>query len=122
MINNTFILEKRVSEAIIYNIDCSDLLNTLETIVTVTGVNADQAGLTLLGAAVNTVPVTFPDGITAAVGKVISIQISDGVIPAPQLSQLYTIRPVFVTSANNTREATVLLNVTNVPDQAGRNT
>lgn len=122
MINNTFILEKRVPESVIFNIDCSNLLDDLETISTITEISADQEGLTFAGAAVNTVPVVFKDGITAAVGKVISVQISNGVIPAPQLNQIYTIRPVFVTSRGNTREATVLLNVTNVPDQAGRQT
>ena len=117
---NSYILEKRTSEAIYYDIDCTYILDTLETITSVTSVIADQIGLSLLGPAINPAPITFPDGQVAAIGKVISVQISGGIIPAPQINQLYTIRALFVTTEGNTREATVLLNVTNIPAQTGR--
>ena len=117
---NNYVLEKRTSEAIWYDIDCTNILDPLETIDTITSVESDQAGLVFTAPAVNTVPVTFPDGIIAAIGKVISVQISEGVIPAQQVNQLYTIRAIFETSELNTREATVLLNVTNIPIQTGR--
>lgn len=117
---NSYVLEKRTSESIFYDIDCTNILEVLETITSITSILADQVGLVFAGQAINAVPVTFSDGYSAAIGKVISVQISGGVIPTPQVNQLYTIRALFVTSEGNTREATVLLNVTNVPVQAGR--
>ena len=92
----------------------------METITTIVSVTADQLGLVFAAPAVNPDPITFPDKQVAAAGKVISVQISEGIIPTPQVNQLYTIRAIFVTSANNIREATVLLNVTNIPVQTGR--
>jgi len=117
---NSYILEKRTSESIWYDIDCTYILDTLETITTITSVLADQPGLVFAAPAVNPNPVTFPDKQVAAAGKVISVQISEGVIPAPQINQLYTIRALFQTTEGNTREATVLLNVTDIPTQTGR--
>jgi hypothetical protein len=117
---NTYVLEKRTAEIIWYDIDCTNLLDPEEIIDSVTSVTSDQLGLTLLGPAVNPIAITFPDGVTALPGKVISVQISGGIIEPPQINQLYTIRALFVTSDSNTREATVLLNVTNLPIQTGR--
>lgn len=117
---NSYILEKRTSESIYYDIDCTYILDTLETIDNVISVLADQPGLVILGPAINPIPITFPDKQVALAGKVISVQISDGVIPAPQINQLYTIRALFETTDGNTREATVLLNVTDIPAQTGR--
>ena len=117
---NSYILEKRTSESIWYDIDCTYILDTLETITSITSVTSDQLGLTLLAPAVNPNPITFPDGQIAAAGKVISVQISGGIISDPQINQLYTIRALFETTESNTREATVLLNVTNIPTQTGR--
>ena len=117
---NTYILEKRTSESIWYDLDCTNLLNPDEAIQSITSVNSDQAGLTFAAPAINTLPVTFSDGTIGEIGKVISVQISGGIIPTPQINQLYTIRAIFFTDATNTREATVLLNVVNVPIQTGR--
>jgi hypothetical protein len=117
---NTYILQKRTTEDIWYNIDCTNLLEPLETITTVTGITSDQTGLTFSGAAINNTPITFPDGYVALPGKVISVFISDGIVLDGETNQIYTIRPVFTTNAGNTRESTVLLNVTNIPVQAGR--
>ena len=117
---NSYVLEKRTSESIFYDIDCANILNAIEIITSVTSIESDQEGLAFLGEAINSTPITFPDGVVAAIGKVISVQISGGVIPTPQVNQLYTIRAIFLTSEVNTREATVLLNVTNVPIQTGR--
>jgi hypothetical protein len=117
---NSYILEKRTSESIYYDIDCTYILDTLEIISSVTSVTADQPGLVLLGPAINPEPIVFPDKQVAAIGKAISVQISEGIIPDPQINQLYTIRALFVTTEGNTREATVLLNVTNIPAQTGR--
>ena len=118
--NNYYVLEKRTSEAIIYDIDCTLLLDPLETIQTIDSIAADQEGLSFAGQAINPDPVTLPDGSIVAAKKMISVQISGGIIPNPQINQLYTIRALFNTSENNTREATVLLNVTNIPVQTGR--
>jgi len=117
---NTYVLEKRTAESIYYDIDCTNLLDTNEIITSVTSVTSDQLGLTILGPAINPAPITFPDKVIAPAGKVISVQISGGTIESPQVNQLYTIRALFVTSEGNTREATVLLNVTNLPIQTGR--
>ena len=118
--SNTYILEKRTSESIWYDIDCTQLLDVGEIISSITSVTADQAGLVFTAPAINSQPVTFPDGSKAAAGKVISVQISAGVVPTGSTNQIYTIRPLFVTSESNIREATVLLNVTNIPFQTGR--
>jgi len=117
---NTYILEKRTSEIIWYDLDCTNILDPLEKILNIISVTADQTGLTFNAPAVNGSEVIFSDGTIGEIGKVISVQISGGVIPAPQLNQLYTIRALFFTDGNNTREATVLLNVINVPMQVGR--
>lgn len=117
---NNFILEKRTSESIFYDLDCTNILDATETITSITDITSDQLGLVLDNWAVNTAPITFPDKSIGAVGKVISVQISEGIIPAPQVNQLYTIRALFDTTKYNTREATVLLNVTNIPIQTGR--
>jgi len=117
---NTYVLEKRTSEIIWYDIDCTNLLDTEEIIDDILSVTADQPGLVLLGPATNSTPVTFPDGVIAPAYKVISVQISEGVIQPPQVNQLYTIRALFHTDQGNTREATVLLNVTDLPIQTGR--
>ena len=117
---NNYALEKRTAETIWYDIDCTLLLDPTEIIETISGITSDQAGLTFAGQAINPSPVVFPDGYTAAAGKVISVQIGGGIIPTQQINQLYTIRALFNTSENNTREATVLLNVTNLPIQTGR--
>ncbi|CAB5151434.1 hypothetical protein UFOVP148_42 [uncultured Caudovirales phage] len=117
---NNFVLEKRTSESIWYDIDCTNILDAVETIDTIGTIESDQVGLTFSGAAINPDPVVFPDKYVGAPGKVISVQIGGGIIPTPQINQLYTIRAIFNTSENNTREATVLLNVTNLPVQTGR--
>lgn len=117
---NNFVLEKRTSEMIAYDIDCTNILDPDEIIVLIESITSDQEGLEFSGQAINVAPVVFPDGVIAEIGKVISVYIADGIIPAQQVNQLYTIRALFNTSKNNTREATVLLNVTNIPVQTGR--
>lgn len=118
--SNTYILGKRTTETIWYNIDCTNMLDPAEIILSINGITADQSGLVFLYPAINPVPIIFPDGIMAQAGKVISVQISQGTIPTGLLNQTYTIRPIFTTSENNIRESTVLLNVTNIPFQSGR--
>jgi hypothetical protein len=107
------ILEKRTSEDVWYDIDCTDALNEDETIVSVASVEADEEGLTFGAPAVNAEDIEYSDGRVGAEGKVIQVKIAGGIIPAGKRAKQYTIRAVFSTSAgDNTREATVLLNVT----------
>lgn len=108
----TQILEKRTSESLWYDIDCTDVLNPGETVSIITSVLGDEVGLTFGAPVSNTATVTYSDGRVAAIGKVIQVQISAGVVPAGKTSLLYTIRAKFLSSAGNSREATVLLNVT----------
>ena len=117
---NTYVLEKRTSEIIWFDIDCTSLLDDNETILSVTSITADQTGLVFANPAINPADILFPNGIKALAGKVISVQISGGSVPTGLTSQVYTIRPLFITSETNTREATVLLKVTNIPCQSGR--
>jgi hypothetical protein len=106
------ILEKRTSENVWYDIDCTDLLNTAETIIGTPEITADQAGMSFGTAVVNTSAITYPDGRVAAIGKVIRVKIAGGVIPAGKENQLYTVRAKFgTTDSGNQREATVLLSV-----------
>lgn len=115
----TAILEKRTSETVWYDFDCTDLLNASETITGTPAVTADQSGLTFGTAVVNSQAITYPDGRVAAIGKVARVQIGGGTIPAGskladgRAGQQYTIRAKFsTTDGSNQREATVLLNVT----------
>ena len=117
---NNFILEKRISESIFYDLDCTNILESTELITSIASIASDQAGLTFSSGVVNAAAITFPDKTIGGIGKVISVQILGGVIPPKQVNQLYTIRAIFNTSEYNVREATVLLNVTNIPLQVGR--
>lgn len=112
------ILEKRTSENKWYSIDCSDDLDASETIQTITGVTADQGGLTFSGQAANAAQITFTDGRVAAIGKAIQLLIGGGAIPSGQKLQdgragiQCTIRAKYHTTEGNDREATVLLDLT----------
>lgn len=104
-------LEKRSFDQRIFDINCSALLDSTETISSVTSVAADSAGLTFGTPLVNTALVSYADGSTAAIGKVIQVRISAGTIPAGMDYALYTVRAKFVTNVNPALEATVLLRV-----------
>lgn len=108
--------EKRTYDARLYDLDCSALLAAAETITQVVSVSADQGALAFSTPVVNTAPAPYPGG-TVAAGKVIQVEISDGVIPdgadsmgcgLPNL--MCTVRARFKTSMSpNQIEATVLL-------------
>jgi hypothetical protein len=110
-------LEKRTAESIWYDIDCTLLLNASELITSITSVTDDANVLTFSGQTVNTVAITYPDGSVGAIGKVIIVKIGGGVIGAGATSKSYTIRALFNTGTGNTREATVIMNVTNLAFQ-----
>jgi hypothetical protein len=117
------VLEKRSSESAVYDIDCSDLLATGESItgtVTMSVAPATTPALAFGAATVNASPKTYTDRETGAVrtvpaGQVISVSISGGKIPAGLTVQRYTVRAVFATNVNAAVEATVLLDVNDTP-------
>ena len=110
------ILEKRTYDARIFDINCTDLLDTTETISSVSTIIADQGGLTFGSGTVNVASVTYPDGEVAAIGKVIQFEISSGRIPTGLASLMCTVRARFTTTAGNDLEATVLLKLTDKVD------
>jgi hypothetical protein len=112
----TATLEKRTSESINYFIDCSGLLNTGETIATISSIADDSSALTYGTPTVNSTNIVFSDGKNGAIGTVILIQISGGTLVATISFLLLTIRAKFITSSGNIREATVLLKLTNAAD------
>jgi hypothetical protein len=110
------ILEKRTSESIKYDINCALLLDSSETITGLPVMSSDAAGLSFGTPNINPIAITYDDGSVAGIGKVIQVMISAGTIPTGQTQQIYTVRAVFSTSSGNTREATVLLMVSNQAD------
>ena len=111
------ILEKRTYDRRVFDIDCSELLDTAETISSVTAITADRGELVFGVASVNSAEVEYPDeNRTAAIGKVIQVRIDDGEIPAGKTELLCTIRARFATSLNPRLEATVQLRLTDDPD------
>lgn len=110
------ILEKRTYDARIFDVNCSDLLDSDETITGVSTILVDQGGLTFGVASINTVAITYPDGEIAAIGKVMQFEIAGGRIPSNVASLMCTVRARFTTSVGNDIEATVLLKLTDRVD------
>lgn len=113
------ILEKRTSEQVTFDVDCSQLLATSETISSVTSVTASPSGLAFGVPVVNVAPVTYTDVSgatrTAGIGKVVQVQISGGSIPTGSQTQDYIIRVKVVTNLNPIVEATVRLRLNDTP-------
>lgn len=103
------VLEKRTWDRRTFAIDCTDLLDVAETLVSVISVVADQGALVFGAAVVNTAPVNFPDGHVAAIGKALQLRIDDGVIPPGQTRLNCTVRARLSTTLDPRLEATVLL-------------
>ena len=116
------ILEKRSSEQVRYDIDCSALLTTGETISSVTSVTADAntgTSLTFGTPATNSTPSTYTDTfgstrITPAY-TVIQVEIRGGSVPTGAQVNDYIVRAKFVTSVNPVVEATVRLRLNDTP-------
>ena len=102
-------LDKRTVDDRQYDIDCSKLLAPAETIASIIRVTADQGSLVFGTPTVNTVPVNYPDGSIAAIGKAVQVNISVGVITNGQPFLVCTVRAVVFTNWGETLEATVLL-------------
>lgn len=113
------ILEKRIADDRLFDIDCGDLLDVDETITTVGSITADgTTGLTFGTGVVNSAPVTYTDqetGLTrtVAIGKVVQVRISGGTIPADRQGLECTVRVPLTTTKSALVEATVLLKITN---------
>jgi hypothetical protein len=113
------ILIKRTADNRLFDVDCTALLDSAETIMAILNVSADGGGLTFSSPVINGIPLVYPNGTTAAVGKVIQVYISGGTIPAGQPWVDYTVRAQFSTSLNPVIEATVILQVNDTPDACG---
>lgn len=105
-------LDKRTWDDRLYDIDCADLLDNDEVILSAT-IKADDAltnGLTFGAVMVNPAPIIYPLlNRTAQIGKACQVYIIGGVIPEGAPDQLCTLRLRMVTSINPQLEATVLL-------------
>ena len=108
-------LDKRTSDACVYDINCAAILDPAEIITSVSSITADQGGLTFGVVTVNPTAIAYPDGSTAAVGKVVQMQISGGAIPAGSPFLLCMVRVHLVTSVNLSLEATVQLRLIDNP-------
>ena len=110
-------LSKRSFDNVSCDINCSNVLAAGETITGTVTASVAPAGELVLGSpVVNTVAVTYPDGTTAAIGKVVQVRVSGGSIKTGQDSQDYVIRLHFSTSAGNQLEAAVTCTVNDTPD------
>ena len=107
-------LEKRAYDNRVFDILCSALLDSGETVVSAT-VSADQGAMTFGAATINGSALTYSDGTTAATGTVVRVRISGGTIPATQGELLCTVRARVATSTGNQIEATVQLRLTDNP-------
>lgn len=116
-------LEKRSSEQVRYDIDCSLLLASGETISSVSALSAEPvtaAPIAFGTPVVNSASVTYVDASTgnsriAPIGTVVQVQISGGSIAAGQQWRDYVLRCKLITSVNPLVEATVRLRVNDTP-------
>jgi len=112
------LLEKRTSETWPFDFDCSRLLGPTEVITAVVSVTAEPTLTTPLTfglPVVNVVPVQYPNR-TAAIGKVIQVDIGGGVIATGLSHQRCTIRAKFTKSQSaGIGEATAYLDLVDTP-------
>lgn len=109
-------LEKYPAESTLFAIDCSALLEASELITgtpEMTSLPALEEGAALeFGApAVNTTPISFPDGRSVAAGKVIIVRISAGESQTDTVRREYAVLATFETSDGNTLVARAPLRV-----------
>lgn len=116
--NATRFLDKRTWDDRLYDIDCSDLLDPEETIVS-GEIKADPqfqvngeftTGLVFGDIVVNPAPICYPKlGRTADIGKAVQFFISGGIIPDGAQSLCCTLRLRMATTKSPQLEATVSL-------------
>lgn len=107
-------LEKRTYDNRVFDILCSALLDSGETVSSAI-VSADQGAMAFGSATVNGSVLTYPDGTAAAIGTVVRVRISGGTIPIMRGELLCTVRARATTSNSNQIEATVQLRLTDNP-------
>lgn len=110
-------LKKRSGEAVLFDLDCTLMLAPDETILGTpvmsylpTGMTG-TAALTFGSPLVNSSAVTYPDGLTATLGKVIQVRTSGGQPVTLTSPRVYTVLATFSTSRGDTRVARGLLQV-----------
>ena len=110
-------LEKRSAESVAYDLDFSQLLAAGETIASVTALIAEPVTptpLTFGAGVVNTSAVTYADHV-AAIGTVVQVRISGGMVKPTLQVQDYIVRCRVVTSVNPVVEGTVRLQLNDMP-------
>jgi hypothetical protein len=117
-------LDKRTADDRLFDVDCQDLLDVDEIIMSATGSvdgapppNSGQQVITLGDCIVNPAPITYPKlGKTAPIGQALQVRISGGVIPDGATSLSVTLRFLLLTNINpDGIEATVILRLINKP-------
>lgn len=115
-------IEKRSSEHVLHDIDCSHILALGEAITSVTSLTVEPATVPpiVLGSpVVNTSPATYTDRFgsttTAPTGTVIQVAISGGAVLPGRQVQDYTVRARFATALNPAIEAVLRLRVRDQP-------
>lgn len=94
--------DKRTADKRWFDIDCTRLLDPLETILSVAGIAADQGEMTFGVPRVNATAIAYRDGHIAAIGKVLQVEIDGGVIPAGRPWLYCYVRPLLVTTLDGT--------------------
>jgi len=100
------VLTKRSVEDRTYDIDCTAELASGETIASVGSIASAPSGLTFGAALINAAEIEYRDGYEAVAGKVMQFKIAAGTS-----GQRYKITAAYVTSAGDTRQAAVMLDV-----------
>ena len=111
------IVDKRTSESMTVDVDCSDLLGPQELILSAgPPIDADGFGLGFGPVTVNQGQIAYPiSGRIVQAGKAIQFNLSGGEIPAGADDQVCTIRILLRTNINPTVEATVALRLIDTP-------
>jgi hypothetical protein len=103
-------IQKTTRETTWFDIDCSPLLGTHETVQSVSSVVVEPNDLAVTQSEVVQVPVTY--GVRKVLaGQVVRVLITGGTIPDDSVFRDYTVRLLLVTSSNPQVEATVALRV-----------
>lgn len=110
------VLDKRLADTRLFDIDCSALLGANETISSVTSMSVDQGGLVFGTPQVNGSPISYPNGTVAQAGKVVQVQISGGAIPAGSQQLLCNVHALLATNLNPAIDATVQLRLVDTPN------
>jgi hypothetical protein len=102
-----FELEKYPGSSDLYDFDFTGVLASAETLVSVDLVEAlplltGTDALTFGSKTINTASVTYPDGVVAAIGKVVQVRISGGNADVGQPKRNYAISLTCTTSLGNT--------------------